>query len=96
MDLAIARDVIVAPVILSITPPSLSTAIPNADLPPLNLFKKSSPSVSPYVQSMAEKIQEKTGTKVTIKESSTKKGFGKIEIEYYSHDDLDRIFHLLG
>lgn len=56
---------------------------------------KSKVMSSPYIQAMSEKIQEKTGTKVTIKESS-KPGFGKIEIEYYSQDDLDRIFHLLG
>ena len=61
----------------------------------IKVKKKSAPSLSPYVQSMSEKIQEKIGTKVTIKESS-RQGFGKIEIEYYSHDDLDRIFHLLG
>jgi ParB family chromosome partitioning protein len=54
----------------------------------------SSHSNSPYVQSMAEKMQEKIGTKVTIKQSA-KPGFGKIEIEYYSDDDLDRIFHIL-
>ena len=57
--------------------------------------KQFSQRLSPYVQSMAEKIQEKIGTKVTIKEN-LKKGSGKIEVEYYSHDDLDRIFHLIG
>ena len=44
---------------------------------------------------MAENIQEKMGTKVTIKENA-KKGMGRIEIHYSSHDDLDRIFHLIG
>lgn len=57
------------------------------------LPKKRNVSASPYVQSMADKLQEKLATKVTITENS-KKGTGKIEIEYYSHDDLDRIFHV--
>ncbi len=47
-------------------------------------------TASPYLQSMAEKIQEILATKVVIYESK-KEGSGKIEIHFYSHEDLDRI-----
>lgn len=40
-------------------------------------------------QDMEEKLKEALGTKVAI--SSKGEGSGKIEIEFYNHDDLDKI-----
>ncbi len=45
-------------------------------------------------QDVAEKLKQSLGTKVEI--SSKGNGTGKIEIEFYNHDDLDRITELLS
>ena len=45
-------------------------------------------------QDVAEKLKQSLGTKVEI--TSKGKGTGKIEIEFYNHDDLDRIIELLS
>ena len=45
-------------------------------------------------QDVAEKLKQSLGTKVEI--SSKGNGSGKIEIEFYNHDDLDRIIELLS
>ena len=45
-------------------------------------------------QDLAEKLKQVLGTKVEI--SSKGNGPGKIEIEFYNHDDLDRITELLS
>ena len=45
-------------------------------------------------QDVAEKLKQSLGTKVEI--ASKGKGAGKIEIEFYNHDDLDRIVDLLS
>ena len=44
-------------------------------------------------QDVEEKLKRALGTKVSI--SSKEDGAGKIEIEFYTHDDLDRITDLL-
>lgn len=44
-------------------------------------------------QDVEEKLKRALGTKVAI--SSKENGAGKIEIEFYTHDDLDRIMDLL-
>lgn len=44
-------------------------------------------------QDVEEKLKRALGTKVAI--SSKENGAGKIEIEFYNHDDLDRIMDLL-
>ncbi len=46
-----------------------------------------------FCRDMGEKLKEILGTKVVIRHQKNNKG--KIEIEYYSNDDLDRIFSLL-
>ncbi len=43
---------------------------------------------------MQEKLKESLGTKVEI--TSKGKGTGKIEIEFYSHEEMDRLFELLS
>ena len=45
-------------------------------------------------QDVAEKLKQSLGTKVEI--SSKGNGTGKIEIEFFNHDDLDRIIDLLS
>ena len=42
---------------------------------------------------MEEKLKQKIGTKVKINRKS--ENSGKIEIEYYSQDELDRIIDLI-
>jgi ParB family chromosome partitioning protein len=44
-------------------------------------------------QDIEEKLKQSLGTKVSI--SSKGNGAGKIEIEFYSHDDLDRLLEML-
>ena len=42
---------------------------------------------------LEEKMKAAMGTKVSIKQKA--KGKGKIEIEYYSREDLERIFEAI-
>ena len=51
-------------------------------------------SLSIIYQNLEEKLKQTLGTKVAI--SSKGNGAGKIEIEFYTHDDLDRITDLLS
>lgn len=45
-------------------------------------------------QDIEEKLKQKLGTKVTV--SSKGAGAGKIEIEFYNHEDLDRLLEMIG
>jgi ParB family chromosome partitioning protein len=45
-------------------------------------------------QNIEEKLKQRLSTKVAI--SSKGGGAGKIEIEFYSHEDLDRLLDMLG
>lgn len=61
--------------------------------------KRSKPVVSDkslevIYQDIEEKLKQKLSTKVSI--SSKGNGIGKIEIEFYSHEDLDKLFDLLS
>ena len=47
----------------------------------------------PYIRDLEEKMAEAVGTKVRIAEKSA--GKGKIEIEYYSNDELDRLYEII-
>lgn len=55
--------------------------------------KKLSDEMEVFYQDIAEKMKQKLGTKVNI--TGKGDGSGKIEIEFYSNDDLDRIKALL-
>lgn len=46
-----------------------------------------------FLQQLENKVQEKLGTKVSIKGKGNK---GQIVIDYYNLDDLDRVLELLG
>lgn len=51
-------------------------------------------SLDVVYQDVAEKLKQSLGTKVEI--TSKGNGVGKVEIEFYNHDDLDRIIELLS
>jgi ParB family chromosome partitioning protein len=55
--------------------------------------KKDPPRVDPNVKAAIEEMERRLGTKVRITEKG--KGKGSIEVEYYSQDDLDRIYSVI-
>ena len=55
---------------------------------------KEDKSLDIIYQDIEEKLKQSLGTKVEI--SSKGNGSGKVEIEFYNHDDLDRIIELLS
>lgn len=54
--------------------------------------KKEKEQANPYYKDITEKLEGLFGTKVII---NSKKNKGKIEIEYYSEDDLQRIIDIM-
>ncbi len=54
--------------------------------------KASNPETNPYYNDIKNRLQNHFGTKVNI---NAKKNKGKIEIEYYSEDDLQRILDMI-
>lgn len=54
--------------------------------------KPKPPAPNPFHREIQEGLQNKLGTKVQITQGKKK---GKIEIEYYSEDELERIIHLI-
>ena len=65
-----------------------------------NLHKPAKPkkmddkTLQAIYQDIEEKLKQKLSTKVTV--SSKGDGAGKIEIEFYNHDDLDRLLDMIG
>lgn len=65
-----------------------------------NLHKPSKPkkvddkTLQVIYQDIEEKLKQKLSTKVNV--SSKGDGSGKIEIEFYNHDDLDRLLDMIG
>ena len=57
-------------------------------------LKKQKPKKDAVIREKESLLRQKFGTAVEIKQSN-KKGRGKIEIEYYSTDDLNRVLELL-
>ena len=55
--------------------------------------KKENESLAIIYQNLEEKLKESLGRKVSI--SSRENGNGKIEIEFYGHEDLDRLMEFL-
>lgn len=55
--------------------------------------KKQTKTKSPFILELEENMQRVLGTKVNIVNKSKK---GKIEIEYYSNEDLERILELIS
>lgn len=65
-----------------------------------NLHKPAKPkkmddkTMQAIYQDIEEKLKQKLSTKVTV--SPKGDGAGKIEIEFYSHEDLDRLIDMMG
>lgn len=57
------------------------------------LEKNNSKAISPYYKDITERLQNYFGTKVNINDNNNK---GKIEIEYYSEEDLQRILEIIN
>lgn len=55
--------------------------------------KEKQNKLNPYYNDIKEKLQDHFGTKVSL---SNKKNKGKIEIEYYSEEDLQRILDIIN
>jgi ParB family chromosome partitioning protein len=53
----------------------------------------SRPAASPYFSDLADRLSRRFGTRVKIQRRGKK---GRVEIEFYSDDDLDRLLELLG
>lgn len=56
--------------------------------------KEANKSLEIIYQDIEKKLKDAVGTKISI--SSKGDGAGKVEIEFYNHDDLDRIVELLS
>ncbi|SEN42736.1 chromosome partitioning protein, ParB family [Mesobacillus persicus] len=54
---------------------------------------KKKPEKDVFIRNQETQLRERFGTTVTIKQSKNK---GKIEIDFFSKDDLDRILELIG
>jgi len=59
-----------------------------------NVNNKVTSQIDPNIKSAEAKLMRSLSTKVTITPSGRRAG-GKIEIEYYTIDDLDRLFQML-
>ena len=75
------------------------SAVPDFDLPPQQPLKPKKEEKKPEVENqfvytnLEEQMKSLIGTKVSVHAKAN--GKGKIEIEYYSPDDLERIYELL-
>ena len=56
--------------------------------------KKENESLTAIYQNLEERLKESLGRKVSI--SSRENGNGRIEIEFYGHEDLDRLMEFLA
>jgi len=54
---------------------------------------KTAISADPQIQSLEEKLKKSLGTKVRVIQKNKKSG--RVEIEYYSLDELDRLLDIL-
>ena len=61
---------------------------------PVKPKKADDKTMQAIYQDIEEKLKQKLSTKVTV--SSKGDGAGKIEIEFYNHDDLDRLLDMMG
>ena len=66
--------------------------IAKAEKPAATPRKKSPPKQDPFINEAENKLRSILGTQVRIRDN---KGKGKIEIEYYSNTDIERILELM-
>jgi ParB family chromosome partitioning protein len=65
-----------------------------APQPETGAGEKKAPEIDPNVRAVEEELQEIFGTKVRI--ASKGRGKGQIELEYYSDEDLQRLYELMS
>ena len=58
--------------------------------------KKIDKALEAIYKDIEEKLKQKLDTKVAVTPSSKGDGSGKLEIEFYSHDDLEKIIDILN
>lgn len=61
---------------------------------PVKAKKTDDKTMQIIYQDIEDKLKEKLSTKVTV--TSKGEGAGKIEIEFYNHEDLDRLLDMIG
>ena len=71
--------------------------VKNLDKPPVKKEEKETDEALLAVyREIAENLKQKLQSKVTITPSAKVDGSGKLEIEFYNHDDLEKIIDLLN
>jgi len=58
--------------------------------------KKINESLETIYRNIEEQLKQKLNTKVSITSSGKEDGSGKLEIEFYSHDELEKLMDLLN
>lgn len=71
----------------------LEETVKNLDRKPTNGVKVKVVKRDPYIDNVEEVLRERFKTTVKIKQGKEK---GKIELNYYSAQDLERLLELLG
>ena len=71
----------------------LEETVKNLDRKPVNENKVKVVKRDPYIDNVEETLRERFKTTVKIKHGKDK---GKIELNYYSAQDLERLLELLG
>ncbi|UQS87099.1 ParB/RepB/Spo0J family partition protein [Nicoliella spurrieriana] len=66
------------------------------DQKPVKKAKRTARNKSPFLRATEDKLQDRFGTAVSINGNRSKRGHGKIEIDYMSNDDLNRILKILN
>lgn len=57
--------------------------------------KRTNESLALVYSNLEEELKQIFGTKVSISSKNEEEGSGKLEIEFYNHDDLDRIIEII-
>lgn len=68
--------------------------VKNLNKTPKQRVKETDSAMDAIYNDISEKLKQKLSTKVTV--TSKGKGAGKIEIEFYNHEDLERLMELMG
>jgi len=68
--------------------------VKNMSKPAKEKKKEDNAALNAIYNDISEKLKQKLSTKVTVTPKGN--GAGKIEIEFYNHDDLDRLIEMFG
>ena len=72
----------------------VETLVKNLGKPAKAKTKEENPALDAIYNDIGEKLKQRLSTKVTVSHKGN--GAGKIEIEFYNHEDLDRLLEMLG